>query len=178
MSLYKRTPNRVGGGANTNVNGLSFEGRTSLLDSLNNNQYIKIDDLKVFYKGNYIGYYTEKHRFYKDFIEKKGVSWKDKISKKYLPDGVFVNELNKVVYIIEKKYQESSGSVDEKLQTCDFKKKIYSKLINETGYKTEYFYLWNDWFLRKEYDDVKEYILAVGCKFFINEIDLNELGIK
>ena len=89
-----------------------------------------------------------------------------------------VNELNKTVYVVEKKFQESSGSVDEKLQTCDFKKKIYTRLIDKTGYKTEYYYLWNDWFLRDEYDDVKKYIKSVGCKYFIDEIDFNELGIN
>ena len=46
----------------------------------------------------------------------------------YLPDSVFVNHTNNTIYVIEKKFQEGSGSVDEKLQTCDFKKRIYQKL--------------------------------------------------
>ena len=72
------------------------------------------------------------------------------------------------------------GSVDEKLQTCDFKRKIYSKLINECreNYQTKYYYLLNSWYERNEYEDVKKYILDVGCKYFVNKIILDELGIK
>ena len=42
MTFYKRTPNKVGGGSKTNLNGLSFEGRTSLIDSLNLHPNIEI----------------------------------------------------------------------------------------------------------------------------------------
>ena len=179
MKIYSRKPNKVGGGSKTNENGLGFEGRTSLIDSLNQNNEISIiSNYKVFYKSRFIGYYCEKHNFYKLFLEEKNISWKKLISKKYLPDSVFINEVNKVVYVIEKKYQEGSGSVDEKLQTCDFKKKIYTKLIQDTGYKTEYYYLFNKWYLREEYNDVKNYIHSVGCKYFIEHINFEELGIK
>ena len=60
------------------------------------------------------------------------------------------------------------------------KKKIYTKLINKckSPYKTEYYYLLSDWYKRPEYDDVKNYIHSVNCKYFINRIDLSELGIK
>ena len=179
MKFYSKKPNKVGGGSKTNKNGLSFEGRTNLIQSLDNNKNISIVDTnKIYYSGKYVGYYCEKHSFYNRFLQKNNIDWKSLISKKYLPDGVLVNELNKTVYVVEKKFQESSGSVDEKLQTCDFKKKIYTRLIEKTGYKTEYYYLWNDWFLRDEYDDVKKYIKSVGCKYFIDEIDFNELGIN
>ena len=179
MKVYSRKPNTVGGGSKTNKNGLGFEGRTSLIDSLNQNRDITIhSNYKVLFKNKFIGFYCEKHNFYKLFLEPKNISWKELISKKYLPDSVFVNETNKVVYVIEKKFQEGSGSVDEKLQTCDFKKKIYTKLIQNTGYKTEYYYLLNKWFLRDEYDDVKDYINSVGCKYFIEYIDFIDLGIK
>ena len=61
----------------------------------------------------------------------------------------------------------------------DVKDKLRSMgMISQAGYKTEYYYLWNDWFLRDEYDDVKKYIKSVGCKYFIDEIDFNELGIN
>ena len=88
--------------------------------------------------------------------------------------------MNKTVYIIEKKFQAGSGSVDEKLQTCDFKKKIYTKLIKKckTNYSTEYYYLLNNWYKREEYKDVKSYILSVGCKYFIDRIKLTDLGIN
>ena len=44
---------------------------------------------------------------------------------------MFLNYTNKTIYVIEKKYQARSGSVDEKLQTCDFKKKIYIRLTKD-----------------------------------------------
>ena len=179
--FYSRTPNKHGGGAQTNENGLSYEGRTNLISALKLHTDISIvDDNKIFHCGIYKGYYTEKHQYYKLFLSPRlairNLRWQDLISKKYLPDSVIINEETKTVYIIEKKYQESSGSVDEKLQTCDFKKKIYSKLNNAVGYKTEYFYLLNTWYEQDQYDDVKEYIHSVDCKYFIDRIDLSEFG--
>jgi hypothetical protein len=85
--------------------------------------------------------------------------------------------VGKTVYIIEKKYQAGSGSVDEKLQTCDFKKKQYIKLFKPLNIKVEYYYVLNDWFRRPEYEDVFEYIESVGCKYFIEELPLEEVGL-
>ncbi len=179
-----RKPNIHGGGFNTNIHGLNFEKRTDFLTSLQEHPYFKIDNItgikNIYYKKNLIGRYTEKKNFYKYFLIKEGVKWTEVVSKQYLPDAVFINDINKTIYIIEKKYQQGPGSVDEKLQTCDFKKKIYKKLIDNCkhSYKTEYYYLLSDWFKRDEYTDVKKYIRSVNCKFFINRIDLSELGIK
>ena len=39
------------------------------------------------------------------------------------------------------KYQEVTGSVDEKLQTCDFKKKQYKKLMAPFNIEVEYIYI-------------------------------------
>lgn len=82
--------------------------------------------------------------------------------------------------MIEKKYQEVAGSVDEKLQTCDFKKKVYQKLISKMAdnYSLEYYYLLNSFFKKKQYEDVKAYIQSVGCKYFIGFIEFQELGIE
>lgn len=76
-----------------------------------------------------------------------------------------------------KKYQARSGSVDEKLQTCDFKKKQYTKLFKPLNIKVEYYYVLNDWFRKPEYEDVFEYIESVGCKYFIEELPLDEIGL-
>lgn len=42
--------------------------------------------------------------------------------KKLLPDDSIYVILNNTFFIIECKYQQVGGSVDEKLQTCDFKR--------------------------------------------------------
>ena len=67
----RRRPNRVGGGSNTNLNGLSFEGRTDLLESLNQNPNFEVKNNKVFKNNKVVGEYFEKHDFYNLFLEKK-----------------------------------------------------------------------------------------------------------
>ena len=62
------------------------------------------------------------------------------VSKKLLPDEAFVNNITRTIYIIEKKFQHRAGSVDEKLQTCDFKLKQYKKLANLVGFDIEYIF--------------------------------------
>jgi len=173
----RRSPNKVGGGFKTNLNGLSFEGRTDLLESFKQNPNFAVKDNKVLKNNKIVGEYYEKHSFYRSFLEKKGIDWKVINSKKYLPDAVFYNHENSTVYVVEKKYQSGSGSVDEKLQTCDFKKKIYIKLITPLRLNVEYYYLLNNWFDKSEYDDVFSYIEEVNCKYFIEFIPFSKLGL-
>lgn len=173
----RRKPNIAGGGSKTNLNGLLFEGRTDLLQSFQDHPDFEVRGNRVFRRGEMIGLYYEKHNFYSRYLEKKGVNWREIISKKYLPDSVFININNNTAYVIEKKYQERSGSVDEKLQTCDFKKKIYEQLLSGLGLKVNYYYMLNDWFEKSEYRDVFEYIDSVGCKKFINFIPFKEFGL-
>ena len=98
----RRQPNTVGGGSRTNENGLSFEGRTDLLESFDNHPDFEVKEHKVYQNNSLVGEYYEKHKFYKKFLEVNGVDWKNIVSKKYLPDSVFVNIRNKIIYVIEK----------------------------------------------------------------------------
>lgn len=175
----ERKKNKSGGGFKTNFNGLSFERRTNLLDVLKNEKNIEIKNKnEVYVDGELIGFYYEKHKFYKEFLVKKlDIDWRERISRQKLPDSVFVNIKTKTVYIFEKKYQECPGSVDEKIETCGFKKRQFNKLLKNTGYLVVYGYLLNDWYNNEIYDDVKEYILEEGCVFYINEIPKKEIGI-
>lgn len=170
-----RLPNIVGGGAKTNQNGLEFEGRTDLLQALIKHPDFVVEGNKVLREGKIVAHYYEKHNLYKAFLEPNGVNYKKILSKKILPDGALL--VDDTIYIIEKKYQAGSGSVDEKLQTCDFKKKQYIKLFTPLNIKVEYYYVLNDWFAKKEYNDVFEYIFSVGCKYFIEELPFNEIGL-
>jgi hypothetical protein len=97
------------------------------------------------------------------------------LSKKLLPDGALL--VGNTMYVIEKKYQAGSGSVDEKLQTCDFKKKQYIKLFSPLNINVEYYYVLNDWFDKPQYRDVFDYIKSVGCKYFIEDLPLNEVNL-
>lgn len=170
--------NIYGGGARTNANGLRFEQETSLADALNNVGY-KITNRNIIKDkfGNCLGIIAQKHAFYKLILEPEGIDWRNYISKLLLPDEALLNFANNTVYIIEKKFQHNSGSVDEKLQTCDFKKKQYQKLFSDTDYTVEYLYVCNDWFAQPSYRDVHEYIDSVGCHIFFNEIPLNFLDL-
>lgn len=172
------TINKHGGGSQTNKNGLKFEQDTDLKKALIDNGF--------FIKGDYVyvdssfetivGQVISKHNLYKNFLEKNyNVNYEDYISKQLLPDdAIYINSIN-TVFIIEKKFQKSSGSVDEKLQTCDFKKKQYRKLFqnDKVNIEVEYIYLLSDWFKDKKYKDTLDYIKLVGCHYYFNEIPID-----
>lgn len=170
-----RKPNTVGGGANTNKNGLSFEGRTDLLGAFNLNPDFTVNGNQVFKNGEIVAHYYEKHKLYSEYLKPAGVDYKTIISKKLLPDSALL--VGNTMFIIEKKFQSGGGSVDEKIQTCDFKKKQYTKLFKPLGIKVEYYYILNDWFDTPSNKDVFNYIEEVGCKYFIQNLPLNEIGL-
>jgi hypothetical protein len=170
-----RNPNKVGGGANTNLYGLLFEQTTSLKALFENHPDYEVLGEDIYKGGQKVAELCGKGRIYSGLLKKRGVDYTDINSKKMLPDEAIL--VKNTVYIIEKKFQNGPGSVDEKLQTCDFKKKQYQKLFNPIGIKVEYIYILNDWFRQTEYRDVHEYILSVGCKYFFNEIPLKEIGL-
>lgn len=174
-SNMARKPNIYGGGANTNKYGLEFEQTTDLEDLFNKHQDFDVRGNKLYKQGEEVGLLIGKHALYKDFLEPRGVDYKQHISKKLIPDDALL--VNKVLYIVEKKFQRVAGSVDEKLQTCDFKKKQYQKLMKPLGISVEYYYVLNDWFKHPQYDDVRQYITDVGCKYFFNVIPFHELGL-
>ena len=135
------------------------------------------DNNHVIVDGHVVGFIASKHKLYSKFLKPRNVNWEELVSKQILPDEAFINENNRTVYIIEKKFQSQSGSVDEKLQTCGFKKKQYEKLVKSINYRIKYIYVCNNWFKQKQYDDVIEYIKACGCHIFFNEIPLNFFGV-
>lgn len=171
-----KTPNIHGGGSMTNFNGLHFEQETSLDEALINKGY-SIRDSKVYKGTKIVGISAEKYKLYKKILEPNGIDYAQIISKRMLPDEAFYNCCNNTIYIIEKKFQSGSGSVDEKIQTCDFKKKQYDKLFYLLNIRVEYIYVLNNWFKRPEYRDALDYINSVGCHYFYNEIPLEFLGL-
>lgn len=155
-----RTPNVYGGGSMTNFNGLYFEQKTSLDEALVKKGY-SIKDNDVYIGEEKVGISAPKYKLYEKILIPKNIDFKKIISKQMLPDEVFYNCYNKTVYIIEKKFQSGSGSVDEKIQTCDFKKKQYNKLFCLLNIRVEYIYVLSDWFKRPEYKDALDYINSV-----------------
>lgn len=163
------------GGGNTKT-GLIYEGKVDLATFLNKQVDYSVDESKVFYRGELIARLFKKHKLYK-YLEENGVDWKKHLSKKLLPDDCIYVIINNTVFIIEVKHQQVAGSVDEKLQTCDFKKKQYIKLFSELNYKVEYVYILDDWFKQDQYKDVRDYIISVGCRYYYSYIPLQELGL-
>lgn len=79
-------------------------------------------------KVNKKGINLTKHNLYR-YLKEKNIEYKDIISKKLLPDEAYYNEEEKILYIYEKKYQQTAGSADEKPQTCGFKIHEFRKLV-------------------------------------------------
>lgn len=164
------------GGGNTRT-GLVFEGKTDLSTFLSLQPHYEIKDHDVYYDDVKVAEVYKKYAFYKVFLTKLGIDWKQCISKRLLPDDSIFVLLNNTLFIVECKHQEVAGSVDEKLQTCDFKKKQYKKLMAPANIDVEYIYLLDNWFRKPEYIDVLNYIQSVGCDYYFEYIPLYRLGL-
>lgn len=170
--------NTVGGGANTNRNGLEFERGTDLAEAFKEHPLYKLngDGIVERTTGREVGRMYSKNKLYKNLLEANGIDYHAIVSKKLLADDALL--VGKTLIVIEKKYQAGAGSVDEKLQTCDFKRKQYAKLMAPLGIGVEYYYVLNSsWFNHPSYRDVFEYIESVGCRYFFDVIPLEELGL-
>jgi hypothetical protein len=163
------------GGGNT-ITGLKFEKGRDILSILSNIKGYSIKGNVIFYLGKEVARSYRKYGLYK-FLESQGIDYKKIISKKLLPDEALYVIVNNTLFVIEMKYQEVTGSVDEKLQTCDFKKKQYKKLMAPLNIEVEYIYILSDWFRKPEYKDVLDYIISVGCQYYFQYLPLQKLGL-
>lgn len=163
------------GGGNTRT-GLIFEDKVDLATFLSNLPRYTLENNNVYYEGCKVAMIFKKNNFYK-FLKDIGINWENYISKKLLPDDSIYVIINNTLYIIECKHQQVAGSVDEKLQTCDFKKKQYQKLMAPANIKVQYMYLLDNWFRDPKYKDVLDYIISVGCQYYFEYIPLVELGL-
>jgi len=117
-----------------------------------------------------------KHGLYK-YLESKKIDYTKILSKRLLPDEAIYVIVNNTMFIIEVKFQKVAGSVDEKLQTCDFKRKQYAKLMAPLNIEVEYIYILGDWFKKPQYKDVLDYIISVGCQYYFKYLPLQKLGL-
>jgi hypothetical protein len=163
------------GGANTKT-GLVFEGTTDLSEFLNSQKGYNVENGNVYFKEKLVGRIFKKHGFYV-FLDELQIDWRPLISKKLLPDDSIFVIIANTLFIIECKFQQVAGSVDEKLQTCDFKRKQYQKLLSKANIEVEYIYLLSDWFRNQSYKDVLDYIHSVHCHYFFEYIPLIKLGL-
>ena len=163
------------GGGNT-ITGLIYEGKVDLATFLASQEVYTDMDSYVYYEGNLVARIFKKHGFY-NFLSENSVDWTKHISSKLLPDNCIYVIVNNTLFIIEVKTQNVGGSVDEKLQTCDFKKKQYQKLLSQLNIEVEYVYILDEWFKAPKYKDVLDYIISVRCQYYFNYIPLAKLGL-
>ncbi len=163
------------GGGNT-ITGLNFEKETDILDLLKTKKGYKVVNNIIYYENKEVAKSFKKNSLYK-FLEIKGVDYTKILSKKLLPDEAIYVIINNTLFIIEVKFQKVEGSVDEKLQTCDFKRKQYAKLMASLNIEVEYIYILSDWFRNPKYKDVLDYIISVGCQYYFKYLPLQKLGL-
>ena len=145
------------GGSNTNLNGLSWEEKTSLDSEIESSEiHDDFGNKRVKFKGHRAKLIeTEKHKFQRYTEKYKDPNVKPAHGCKQ-PDKVYINQSTKKMYVLEMKYQTENGSVCEKLQTGVFKKQHYNKMF--PGYQVEYIFILNNWF-RDNCEAELEYLL-------------------
>lgn len=130
----------------------------------------------MFYNEEEVARIFKKYGFYQ-CLKEVVIDWAKVISKKIIPgDSIYVI-INNTLFIIEYKYQRMNGSVDEKFQTCDFKRKQYQKLMSQVNIDVEYIYLLSGWFKNSKYKDVRDYIINMHCQYYFEYIPLTKFGV-
>jgi len=171
-----------GKGGSLTQSGIAFENTAdflSALQSIPGYEILKSTGLAgtdIYYEKQKVARFFKKNEFY-DYLQEEGIDWKRILSKRLIPDQTLLVIIRDTLCVIEVKFQQVSGSVDEKLQTCDFKRKQYIKLVQPLGLRVEYIYVLNDWFKKPEYKDTLDYIISVNCFYHFNTIPLRWFGL-
>lgn len=167
--------NKGKGGGNT-ITGLNFEKERDVLEILKKAKDYSVKNSVIYYRGKEVARSYHKQGLYKLLSERK-IDWRKLVSKRLFPDEALYVLVNNTLFIVEMKFQKVAGSVDEKLQTCDFKKKQYRKLMAPLNIDVEYIYILNDWFKNPAYKDTLDYVISVGCQYYFNYLPLQKLGL-
>lgn len=162
-------------GGNSTTTGLEFERSTDLATALTEAGF-DVSHGRVSLRGVEVGRLVGKNALYA-FLEELGVNWRERVSAKLLPDEAFYAAHTRVLTVVEKKWQQVAGSVDEKLQTSGFKMRQYRRLFEGTGIEVRYQYVLNDWFSASRYLDVLEYIRESGADYHFSVVPLESLGL-
>lgn len=164
------------GGANTNGTGLVFEAKTSISDDAEirlQQQTYKIVRFPGFPHRELLA--TRQNQFGKTMETYANKNVHDAHGCKK-PDEVFVDMASKNIFIIEKKFQQSGGSVCEKIQTPPFK--IWQYERKYPGFKIHYIYCLSDWF-KENCKAELEYLDTIKVPYFWGESsDYKEKLIK
>ncbi|WP_462399121.1 PD-(D/E)XK nuclease superfamily protein [Lacticaseibacillus pantheris] len=149
--------NRNAGGANTNKHGLNFESNTDLSASVSRDltgdyelvphvfrkedRLVKSLKLSVDVfrtdlgqKGSgqarhLVGVIAKKKLFYNVLKETTGLT--NSNHNFWLPDEAFFNFDANTIFIVEKKWQQGNGSVDEKMFGFGNKRRLYQRVVDQ-----------------------------------------------
>ena len=108
------------------------------------------------------------------YLNNNDIDPKELVSKVEIPDYAVIKD--NMCYIIEVKYQNCSGSVDEKLETSPFKIQQFKKMVKSLNLEIKYIYVLNDWFKRPQYKDVLKYIEDNEGKYIFNDLKASDVG--
>lgn len=177
-----RQHNTSGGGSQTNHNGLKFERDTDFSELVSQLEKYSLEEIiyddKKKYRGfdvyrddKFVGKIVPHTRFY-DWL--KEINLENTNAKHGDPDECFINYENKTVYIIEKKWQQTSGSVDEKLFGFGNKRRLYQRILDsvEDPFSVQFVFVGNDFFKQKSYRNYFEMLRGDGVKIMIDEYDM------
>jgi hypothetical protein len=178
------------GGAVTAKSGSDFEDAlfAELATDLQTNGYSQVDILRGPTSVKYVRYSHSdrgdveiffKASIHKIFFEPRGVRTADFFSARLEPDTAIYSPRKKTLTIIEKKQQNTTGSVAEKLQTCDYKMLYYTTLCNEIGIKVDLIWQLGPYFEKQQVGlrSVFEYMKSKGSRYFFGHIPVSELKI-
>ena len=150
------------GGANTNKNGLPYEALTDLDNKIKVIKKNKYSNIITFIGYNKQFEKTKQSNFFKCMKDDINPSVEKAHGCKN-PDECYIDKEARNIFIIEKKFQQVSGSVCEKIQTPDFKLWQYSETFPD--YNIIYMYCLSDWFKKNCVRELK-YLDIKGFKYF------------
>lgn len=172
MALSRKRNNSRAGGVATNRNGLAYEKRTMFESIITRLDKVKLRDQKGKLIRKNMGTHVEIGGLKMVYASKSeldnfmcNMRFSSHIFKKKLqPDMSFIDITCKRLYVLEKKYQACSGTVDEKIQTFLFKKWLYTRLY--PSFTIHYAYVLNDWFRHDRYAAERQFMLEHGIDIF------------
>lgn len=154
------------GGKNTNKNGLPYEEKTSI-EKFKNYKTKKTfgknkNDFFLLFKFNGI----KIRKFQKSGLKNYLIDdFNKECEKTLVPDEAFLHKKSKTIYILEKKFQQCSGSVDEKIQSGPFKLYYYQKMYPD--YNIKFCYVLSEWFFKKKkYKPELRFLKEYNIKIF------------
>lgn len=187
------------GGANTNANGLAFESKTDLATAIQtdlsdkyklterrfaNKPTAKAYTVTRLSDNKDIGVVTQKNYFYD--VMKAHYNLDNANYKKWQPDEVFFNFEANTIFIVEKKWQNGPGSVDEKVLGFGSKRRLYQKNFNQLADEpkptVQFCALFNSsWWLSdsnvERYQDSFDILRMDGIKIFFDTYDYWWFGL-